>query len=448
LGDELAALGYWEVSGPLVPKSKGSNLGVTNITQYELSDTLTLKNIANYRRIRSDEFMEFDGTGVDVLTAIVIQETDQYSDELQLQFDADRLNAIVGLYWFKEDSYNLVGTDVFGGGTRPRTGNAENEAYSVFAQADYDLTDTLTATLGGRYTWDKRYFDTQIYASFADLEAGNCGVCGFRDKNFEKFTYTAILSWQMDSDRLLYVTTRRGYRAGGTNASANSLDALTPFDPETITDYEIGLKADWQIGGADLRTNLAVYHAKYKDIQRSVIGEGANGPITSIFNAGAADIDGFEFEAQLVASENFELFGNVGYTNADYTEFVSGGVDQSDNEFAWIPKWTYRIGGTVHIPVGGESQINATVDLTGRSKVYFGEFNNELASQDGYSLLGGRIELTNVAGSDVTLAVWGQNLTGKKYWLAEADQYGGGLGFVYSMPGAPATYGVEATVRF
>jgi len=441
-------LGYWETGGEFDPVSKGRNLGLTNITEIEVSDSLTIKNIANYRRIRSHETMEMDGTGYDYLSTIVIQETDQYSDELQFQYAADRLNAIMGLYWFKEDSYNLIGTSVFASGQRPRTGNATNDAYSIFAQADYDLTDTVTATLGGRYTWDKRHFDTQIYGSFAALEAGNCTFCGERDVNFEKFTYTAILSWQMDSDKLLYVTTRRGYRAGGTSASASSDAALTPFNPETITDYEIGLKADWHLGGASLRTNIAAFHANYKDIQRSVIGDGPNGPITSIFNAGAAHVDGGEFEAQLVASDNLELFGNVAYVKPNYTEFLNGGVDVSDNTFAWIPKWTYRIGGTVHIPVGDTSQINATVDLTGRSKVYFGEFNNELASQEGYALVNGRLELTDVAGSDITFALWGRNLTGKKYLIAEGDQYGGGLGYIYSMAGTPREYGVEAIVRF
>jgi len=444
---KLAPLGYWEVDGEITPLSKGKNFGLTNITEIEVSDALTIKNIANYRRVRSYEVAEFDATDVVVLVSKHQQDSDAYSNELQFQYDADRLKAIAGLYWFKEDNYTVLRPFIFGGQPAPRVGTAKNTSYSVFAQADYSLTDTVTATLGGRYTWDKRKFLQELYASDAAFAAGTCNFCMGDSKSYEKFTYTATLSWQMDNDRLLYATTRRGYRAGGYNSGANSIGTLAPFDPETITDYEIGLKADWHLGSASLRTNIAAYHAIYKDIQRSVIALVNGAPITSIFNAAAAHLDGGEFEAQLVASDNLELFGNVAYVKPKYTEFLDGGVDRSGNTFAWIPHWTYRIGATVHIPVGNESRINATVDLTGRSKVYFGEFNNEDASQVGYALVNGRIELTDVAGSDITLALWGQNLTGKKYWLAEGDQYSG-LGMIYSLPGAPRTYGVEAVVRF
>ena len=52
---------------------------------------------------------------------------------------------------------------------------------------------------------------------------------------------------------------------------------------------------DWQIGNAYLRTNIAAFHADYKDIQRLLTDPNLV-PITTVTtNAGKAKIDGGEF---------------------------------------------------------------------------------------------------------------------------------------------------------
>src|SRR5207244_1425698 len=71
-------------------------------------------------------------------------------------------------------------------------------------------------------------------------------------------------------DLLLYAASRYGYRAGGFNLRGTDPVSYKPFDPETVVDLELGTKADWLAGDWRMRSNVAVYHQWYNNIQRTV----------------------------------------------------------------------------------------------------------------------------------------------------------------------------------
>src|SRR3546814_19602534 len=52
---------------------------------------------------------------------------------------------------------------------------------------------------------------------------------------------------------------------------AASTPELLAYRPETVTDYEIGVKSRWEIGGWKLRANVDLFYDDYKDIQRLVL---------------------------------------------------------------------------------------------------------------------------------------------------------------------------------
>jgi iron complex outermembrane receptor protein len=451
LDRQNATLGFYDVEGNVPGASAGSNLGVTNVTVGEMSDRLTLKNIASYRRIRSTEIQDLDGTNAPVLATNDVQHVTQLVDELQLQGKAldDRLNFILGGFYFVEDGFRSTRTPSLGGLPAPRRGDATNESYSVFVQGDYKLTDQLTLTLGGRYNWDIRQFQQRVLSA----TTGACTFCtGNLSKRFEAPTYTASLSWQIDADRLLYVAHRRGYRAGGFNSGGINAASLLPFGPETVTDYEIGFKGDWRLGGGHLRTNLAIYQADYKDIQRTVILAINNVPINSIFNAASARIRGAEAEVRYIPVRGLELSGSMSYTDTKYTDFqyhdVAGNlIDQSANRFSYIPRWTYRLAARYHVPVGNHTEFSANLDYYWQSSVFYSDFNAPRNAQGSYGLLSGRVELSNVAGTGVTVGLWGRNLTDRHYFAAASDQFTG-LGHVYKAYGEPRTYGADVMFRF
>src|SRR6202012_5841977 len=106
---------------------------------------------------------------------------------------------------------------------------------------------------------------------------------------FTATTYNIDLDYQLTPGTLAYAATRKGYNQGGFNGSFTD-PTLIPILPEYITDYEVGLKSDWRLGGMPMRTNAAVYYAKYTNIQRG--GQKiVNGfTFSGVFNAAAATI--------------------------------------------------------------------------------------------------------------------------------------------------------------
>lgn len=451
LAAQNATLGFYEVQSSFPNLlSQGDNTGITNVTELQINPDLRFKNIFNYRDISMRERQDFDGTVRAILDLELQQTAEQYSNEFQVQGEAfsDRLDWIIGAFFFRETGSVLTLTSANGGIANPRTGLARNESFSIFAQGNFDITPQLSLTLGGRYTWDDRRLNQRLLSGVT----GACQFCQSAQVSNSAPTYTASLNWQMTPDRLLYVATRSGYRSGGFSSSANTAAALTPFLPEELTDYEIGFKADWRFGDAWLRTNIAAYHSNYRQIQRTVIQPVNGVPVTTIFNAASATIDGAEVEIDFRPTRNIHLLANLGLVYPNYTEFqeitANGPVDRSANDFAFIPHVTYRLGFRWVLPINSANQNEVTIsaDYFHQSSTFQAEFNAPWNRQSGYGLLNARVEWANPL-PNVSIALWGRNLTNERYYTSAGDSYLSS-GYVYRGLGEPRMYGIDARISF
>jgi len=449
--NQQANYDFYEVGGNYGPHSSGTNIGLINVTEVGLGGDLRLKAIAQARSIEMAELLDYDGSQASVLHLYQAMDVDQFSGELQLQGRSlgDRLDWVAGLFYFKEDGGLDTRTAANGAAPSPRFGFATQISTSIYAQGDYQLTDRLGLTLGARYTWDERDFEQQLL----NATTLACITCASLSADFEALTYTAGLDFQIDENRLVYFVTRRGYRAGGFNSSGNTLSALEPFEPEYVTDYEVGLKADWFFGNSSLRTNVALYHSQYQDIQRTAVRPVNGVPVTAIFNAAEATVNGGELEVIFRPYADLELIGTAAYTHPEYTEFleqtVSGPVDRSGNTFAYIPEWTYRLGARWTLPFmnDGGSEVVASADYFWRDDQFHAEFNSPLNAQEAYGLLSARLDFRRLLGSNVNFALWGRNLTEEEYFSATGDLYASS-GIVYRIPGEPRMYGIELSADF
>src|SRR3546814_3025420 len=85
-----------------------------------------------------------------------------------------------------------------------------------------------------------------------EVPLGGATVSG----TFKATTWNLNALYEINRDINVYASVRRGYKSGGFNSTAlNPADRF--FAPETVTDYEIGLKSQWHLGGWQIRRSEA-----------------------------------------------------------------------------------------------------------------------------------------------------------------------------------------------
>ena len=72
-------------------------------------------------------------------------------------------------------------------------------------------------------------------------------------KTFERPTWTLAVDHDLFDKTLVYFTSRSGYRSGGINTQAVN-PSFTVAQPESVIDFELGIKSDWSLWGMPVRT--------------------------------------------------------------------------------------------------------------------------------------------------------------------------------------------------
>jgi iron complex outermembrane receptor protein len=200
-----------------------------------------------------------------------------------------------------------------------------SSSWAAFAQADIPLTDTLTAVVGGRYTWDKRSGVFNVYGGGIANPTSplyNTGQVRVTapplsvqrpSASAEKFTWLAGLNFKPDADTLVYAKVSTGFKAGG-------FDSVGSYAPESNTAYEAGVKRSFGAGGSNF-VNLAGFYYNYKDLQASVLLDNSIGG--QVFNAGKARIWGIELDASFKVLENGRFTASVNYLDSKYQDFLA-----------------------------------------------------------------------------------------------------------------------------
>ena len=471
---------------------------------YELTDAITLKSITGYREDRSTSPIDFDSLPAADLDVPAIYENDQFSQELQLLVEGDRLSGVLGAYYLDASAFTAFDVALFTTGdliglpglNAQTLGDVGTETYSVFGDFTYDLTDRFSVSLGGRYTWDEResrVLRTTFIGGFSDLfDGAGIPIAVTSDfeggETFEEFTPRASVSFKPTPDQNLYFTYSRGFKGGGFDprgqtSQAPDLDGdgdidfddqfqFLRFAPETVDSYELGYKALLLDDRVSLR--LAAFKTDYTDIQIpgsigiDTNGDGVNDSFVGVTsNAGDADIDGFEMEFNALIGRDFagvgsrlSVNGALGYLDAEFNQFIDNfGNDVADERvFQNTPEFTGNAGFALGLPVA-----SGIVDLLGslslRSDASQFEARNPFLDQDGFVLADASLVYT--ADSDrFAIGVHGKNLFDKRYIVAGYNFVAGGTdgqpfrptlgreGTLTGFFGDPRRVFVQAEVRF
>jgi iron complex outermembrane recepter protein len=190
---------------------------------------------------------------------------------------------------------------------------------AAFAEATFDITDTLKLTAGIRgFEAKSSLFG---FSGFnRNALAANClpttetnRPCDNVDKKYKETgeTHKVNVSWQVTPEKMLYATYSTGFRPGGNNRRPGIL----PFKSDTLSNYEIGWKTSW--ADRRLRFNGAIFYEEWKDLQFGLVPVGNNG-VTNTYNAGDARIYGIESDFALTLG-GLTLSGSGTYIDAKLT---------------------------------------------------------------------------------------------------------------------------------
>ncbi len=272
---------------------------------------------------------------------------------------------------------------------------------------------------------------------------------GSADDDWNNTSLTGVVSYAVTDEMNIYAKVAQGWKSGGFNGEADSLESfLTPYDPEEVLSYELGIKSRWADGRVQF--NAAAFYNEVTDMQFSIfLGGGAAASIVD--NAGEATIKGLEIELIAQPIDSLQLSVNYGYLDPEYDEYIDGGVDVSDDrEFPYSPENTASVGAEWDITSLFGGQLIARADWNYvDDRVAYPEPGQNLHLQlDSYDVINARLTLADIPLGDQRLAVslWGKNLADEEYRV-------NGIPFGYpfwtvSYYGDARTYGLEATLDF
>ena len=334
-----------------------------------ISDSITFTSLTNYSKSKINYSEDADSTPNQYFNFRTQGETRQLSQEIRLNGEANRLNWTAGAFFLDIDGtygtdFDFVAFDTL----YPNRYTQDTQSWAIFGQLEYDLSDRLTATIGGRYTHDKRNFESVAFEIFPGCEAvwlnpecqnydfTRAAVGDLTESSYGDFAGKVALDFQASENVLLYVSASRGIRGPGFNATADGYLPIenTTFTNEVVHAFETGIKAGMFDGRANLRASAFYYD--YNDFQAFNF----NGLTNSVTNNDAY-FTGGEVELYTNPMEGLDINLGVAFLEAEVKD-VDAGFGLVDTDPIKAPKWTFN-GSVAKEFVLGDFQLNVQYDF-------------------------------------------------------------------------------------
>ena len=413
---------------------KNHTNGLSLTVEWDLNEAWALKSITGLRVTESNNPFDFDGSHQVFIDTFQAWDSDDITQELQLNYTSDNINAVLGFYYLDGTFENvsltnqtpllrLLTTHV----KRTYDDDRTVKSTSGYVNVDWDLNEQWQLSLGARYTTDRKDIDqiadvtlTQHVAMFTLLPGleqaplvlspfgafiapnlpffnfflphrdplGNIIGLGnmetvitypenkIGDDKWSEFTPSGKLSFRATENTLLYAGVSTGFKSGGFTFTGRDYNALT-YEPETVTTYAVGLKTT--LADGSLRFNAEAFLNDYKDKQFTVIAldEQTGTLVQQNDNAGAVETRGFEFEMLwLPPVDGLALNLNLGYLDVKVKELideVSPGVlgNVADSHaMGYAPEVTVQARLQYTANLGGAGTLTFGADANYRDKMF------------------------------------------------------------------------------
>lgn len=264
----------------------------------------------------------------------------------------------------------------------------DSSVYAIFGQVEYDVTDTIEASLALRYDVEDRsvtnLVPTDATQSVIDLNfdgifndplnpglsplVNPTGVIADQSETFEAFQPKLALTWDIAPETTLFASYGVGFKAGGFNNSGSgatvdifinslittvsgvdfesSIGSELPlitdeYDKETSDAFEVGFKSSF----LDNRVRLggATYYTQVKDMQFFEFFVGGFGLLRVVSNIDEVDIFGAELGLDAQVTDDLTVFAGASVVESE----IKGNSSRPDtvgNSSPYTPDYTANIG--------------------------------------------------------------------------------------------------------
>jgi len=473
------------------PINDRTTYAFTGTATWQFADAWSLRSITNYRDYEAEFYQDFDVSNYPGCRQPLVGPTStctlapgitrtsgnhwqpmyqhQASEELQLNFDTDRLHGLFAGYYLKEyirienhlgfnpnPHFSSSPADVraiFDGAMNVKT-------WAAFGNATYDITDKFSVKGGARYSHEERDVASYQATAMSPAAAPVPSALGYpfrRAKEWDNFSPQVGVEFRPREGLLSYLTFAKGFKSGTSVIGEAGKEFV---NPEKVDSYEIGLKS--RLLDNRLQLNVAAFYHEVEDAQFQFTFPQAAPPnfTTQMRNAAQIEAKGVELDASWRPAQGLTIDTSVAWLDSKFTEFFAPNPldavsynsapglaplqDLSGNTTRMSPEWSFSFHPTYEFSVGGGT-LAVGANAAYKGKQYHSEFNDDRLSSEAYTLVDANI-LYTAPNEHYTVNLWGKNLTDEFVWagsyvVASTRTIGGTL-----LP--PRTYGVTLGVRF
>jgi iron complex outermembrane receptor protein len=472
--------------------------GITNTMIYEFSDQWVGKILGGYRKVKNFDYTDFDATEWNIFEGKNYNEQDEGTLEAQLQFNGTRWSGTNGLYtytddrrahrmnWFQNDLKLAVNpannaaaiawltsninpltglayptfSDAAGGpvgGNAAGNGNINSlqynysHGYALFTDWTFKVTDKLSLNAGVRYNRDSvdvRNF-VPLYPlpvvccepipSVATNGAGPSGAVV--DGTFSNTAPKGTITYQWTKDIMTYASYSEGFNRGGATPTNTVPIVLIPYKPETLNDYELGMRSEWL--DHRLRFNIGFFYGDYNDLQ---VSQDVN-KINVTRNAGKAVTKGVEIDGYWSLFDHLMFDYSYGYNSAQVTALAPGVTANITvgQTLAYAPTNSASGGLAYEVPLPHASHAIARLDYGWQSSAWTtNDFTNRVLIP-AYGIMNGRVTWQS-AQDKWEVALFATNLLNQYYRIN-----GYLVPNLYNdvgTPGRPREWGLTISTKF
>jgi iron complex outermembrane receptor protein len=457
--------------------------GLSNELDWRAGD-FTLTSVTAWRRLYFRPSNDSDGTPYSIFSAGYDVDVNQYSQEFRLASpQGGPFEYQLGAYFLRQKVQSNYRTLLFSNATAffvspllpaailngveaDQLGRSRTLSGAVFGQGTWRLSDRASITAGLRYSRERKeasntvsnFGGVALTGPLAPYAAYRTAVVGAAYSVADEKTKGSV-SWLINpsyrfSDGVLgYASISHGEKSGAANLGAKAADRVI-IEPETSTDYELGVKSTLLGGRAILNADL--YWTDITGYQATLVDTSGTTARSYLANVGKVRLRGVEVEGQLQASDHLNLSASAAYGESIYVSYPNApppaeytyagapaSVDLSGTQVPFAPRFTGQAGFSYHRPLGGNLALFAYGTQTWRSATYQHALS-VYGRQQAYGLTNLGLGV-RTADDRYALQVWGKNIFDKRY----AAAFGAATAVTpyVEIIGDPRTYGLTFTVK-